>query len=102
MVAFNYFMNTIFDVHDKDVVFTPSDIGWIVGHNFITYGPLIRGGTAIMYEGKPVGTPDAGVYWRIIKEHNVKCFFVAPTAVRAIKKEDHEGHHIKLNHSKSL
>ncbi len=72
LVALSYFMKHIFDVHQRDVLFTPSDIGWIVGHNFITYGPQIRGGTAIMYEGKPVGTPNAGVFFRMIEEHKVK------------------------------
>jgi propionyl-CoA synthetase len=65
-------------------VFSPSDIGWIVGHMFVGYGPLIRGGTSIMFEGKPT-TPNPGVFWRMIEEYNVKTFFIAPTAVRAIK-----------------
>lgn len=83
-------------------MFTPSDIGWIVGHNFIVYAPLIRGATSVMYEGKPVGTPNPGVFWRMIEDYKVKCFFVAPTAVRAIKKEDHEGNFLKQHDMSSL
>lgn len=94
-MAFEYMMKHIFDLNARDVMFTPSDIGWIVGHNFIVYGPLIRGATSIMYEGKPVGTPNPGIFWRMIEEYKVKTFFIAPTAVRAIKKEDHEGDFVK-------
>mmetsp|Transcript_13172 Transcript_13172/g.13010 ORF Transcript_13172/g.13010 Transcript_13172/m.13010 type:complete len:102 (+) Transcript_13172:35-340(+) len=81
---------------------TPSDIGWIVGHSFIIYGPLLRGGTSVMYEGKPVGTPNSGVLFRMIEEHKVKIFFVAPTAVRAVKKEDYDGELIKQHDLRTL
>jgi len=91
LAAYNYALNYIFDLGPRDVMFASSDIGWIVGHNFIIYGPLVRGGTTVMYEGKPVGTPNAGVAWRIIEDYKVKSFFIAPTGVRAIKKEDLEG-----------
>ena len=90
-VAYNYMMKHIYNINQKDVMFTPSDIGWIVGHNFITYGPSMRGATSIMYEGKPVGTPNAGVFWRMIEDYKVNAFFIAPTAVRAIKKDDYNG-----------
>ena len=88
-------MKSIFDVHPKEVMFTPSDIGWIVGHSFVLFGPLLRGAAATMFDGKPVGTPDAGVFWRMIEEYRVKACFLAPTAVRAIEKEDFEGNLIK-------
>lgn len=91
LAAYNYSLNYIFDIGHKDVMFASSDIGWIVGHNFIIYGPLLRGGTTVMYEGKPVGTPNAGVVWRIVEDYKVKSLFIAPTGVRAIKKEDYEG-----------
>jgi propionyl-CoA synthetase len=72
-----------------------SDIGWIVGHNYIVYGPMLRGATSVMYEGKPIGTPNAGVFWRMVEEYKVNSLFSAPTAIRGIKKDDHEGHFIK-------
>lgn len=87
-VALNYSMNAIYGVDRGDVFWASSDIGWVVGHSYIVYGPLIKGCTTILYEGKPVRTPDAGAFWRVIAEHKVKTFFVAPTAFRAIKKED--------------
>src|SRR5665811_945339 len=65
-----------------------SDVGWVVGHSYIVYAPLIVGATTVLYEGKPVGTPDAGAFWRVISEHKVQALFTAPTAIRAIKKED--------------
>lgn len=83
-------------------MFASSDIGWIVGHNFIIYGPLVRGGTTVMYEGKPVGTPNPGVNWRIIEDYKVKAYFIAPTGVRAIKKEDFEGELLKQHDISSL
>jgi propionyl-CoA synthetase len=83
-------------------MFASSDIGWIVGHNFIIYGPLVRGGATVMYEGKPVGTPNAGVAWRIIEDYKVKSFFIAPTGVRAIKKDDYEGELMKQHDVSSL
>ena len=95
MAVYNYGFKNIYDLHRGDVMFATSDIGWIVGHNFIIYGPLLRGGTTVMYEGKPVGTPNAGVCWRICEDYKVKSFYIAPTGVRAIKKEDLGGEFIK-------
>ena len=89
-VALNWSMHAIYGVDAGDVFWGASDVGWVVGHSYIAYGPLIRGCTSILYEGKPVRTPDAGAFWRVIAEHRVKSFFVAPTAFRAIRKEDPE------------
>jgi len=89
-VALNYSMKAVYGVDAGDVFWAASDVGWVVGHSYIVYGPLIHGCTTILYEGKPVRTPDAGAFWRVIAEHRVKTFFVAPTAFRAIKKEDPE------------
>jgi acyl-coenzyme A synthetase/AMP-(fatty) acid ligase len=89
-VALNYSMGAVYDVDAGDVFWAASDVGWVVGHSYIVYGPLLRGCTTILYEGKPVRTPDAGAFWRVISQHRVKSFFVAPTAFRAIKKEDPE------------
>ena len=90
-VALWYSMQAVFDAQPGDVFWAASDVGWVVGHSYIVYGPLLRGCTTILYEGKPVGTPDAGAFWRVIGEHGVKTFFTAPTAFRAIKKEDPRG-----------
>ena len=90
-VALNYSMSAVYGVDAGDVFWAYSDVGWVVGHSYIVYGPLIKGCTSVMFEGKPVRTPDAGVFWRVIQDHSVKSFFVAPTAFRAIKKEDSEG-----------
>lgn len=87
-VALNYSMAAIYDCDVGDVYWAASDVGWVVGHSYIVYGPLFRGCTTILYEGKPVRTPDAGAFWRVLAEHKVKSFFVAPTAFRAVKKED--------------
>ena len=87
-VALNYSMGAIYDVGPGDVYWAASDVGWVVGHSYIVYGPLIKGCTTVLFEGKPVRTPDAGAFWRVIEQHHVKSFFVAPTAFRAIKKED--------------
>ena len=87
-VALNYTMHAVYGVDVGDVFWAASDVGWVVGHSYIAYAPLIKGCTSILYEGKPVRTPDAGAFWRVIAEHRVKSFFVAPTAFRAIKKED--------------
>ncbi len=87
-VALNYSMGAIYGVGVGDVYWAASDVGWVVGHSYIVYGPLIKGCASVLFEGKPVRTPDAGAYWRVIAEHGVKSFFVAPTAFRAIKKED--------------
>jgi propionyl-CoA synthetase len=84
-------MPNIYDVGAGEAMFTASDVGWVVGHSYIVYAPLLAGATTVLYEGKPVGTPDAGQFWRVIAENNVKSMFTAPTAFRAIKKEDPEG-----------
>ena len=87
-VALNYSMQALYDAHPGEVFWAASDIGWVVGHSYIVYAPLIRGCTTLLYEGKPVRTPDAGAFWRVIAEHRVNVFFTAPTAFRAIKRED--------------
>ena len=87
-VALNYSMKAVYNVEAGDVYWAASDVGWVVGHSYIVYGPLLKGCTTVLYEGKPVGTPDAGAFWRVISDHKVKSFFTAPTAFRAIKKED--------------
>jgi propionyl-CoA synthetase len=87
-VALKWSMKNLYGVDPGEVWWCGSDIGWVVGHSYIVYGPLIHGATSIMYEGKPVGTPDAGAYWRVIAQHGAVAFFIAPTAFRAIKKED--------------
>ena len=88
MVALKWTMGAIYNVDAGDVYWAASDVGWVVGHSYIVYGPLLKGCTTIVFEGKPVGTPDAGVFWRVISEHKVKVMFTAPTAFRAIKRED--------------
>jgi propionyl-CoA synthetase len=88
MVALKWTMSAVYNVAAGDVYWAASDVGWVVGHSYIVYGPLLKGCTTILFEGKPVGTPDAGVFWRVISEHNVKVMFTAPTAFRAIKRED--------------
>src|SRR5713101_2956273 len=90
-VALHWSMRNIYGVMPDEVFWTASDVGWVVGHSYIVYGPLIYGCTSVMYEGKPVGTPDAGAFWRVIDEHDVRVFFTAPTAFRAIKREDPDG-----------
>jgi propionyl-CoA synthetase len=94
MVALAWSMPYIYDCAVGDVFWAASDVGWVVGHSYIVYAPLLAGCTTILYEGKPVGTPDAGAYWRVIAENKVKALFTAPTAFRAIKKEDPKGEHI--------
>ncbi len=89
--ALNYSMKAIYNVEAGDVFWAASDVGWVVGHSYIVYGPLLAGCTTVMYEGKPVKTPDAGAFWRVCAEHQVSVLFAAPTAFRAIKKEDPEG-----------
>ncbi len=91
IVALKWTMKNIYNVDQDDVWWSASDIGWIVGHSYIVYAPLFKGCTTVLFEGKPVGTPDAGVFWRVISEHKIKSLFTAPTAFRAIKKEDPEG-----------
>ena len=88
MVALKWTMSAVYNVDAGDVYWAASDVGWVVGHSYIVYGPLLKGCTTVIFEGKPVGTPDAGVFWRVISEHNVKVMFTAPTAFRAIKRED--------------
>ena len=87
-------MRNIYGVEPGEVYWAASDVGWVVGHSYIVYGPLLNGNTTIVYEGKPVGTPDPGAFWRVIEQHKVAALFTAPTAFRAIKKEDPEGTHI--------
>ncbi len=91
LVALNWTMKNIYDADPGDVFWAASDVGWVVGHSYICYAPLIHGNTTIVFEGKPVGTPDAGTFWRVIQEHGVKVLFTAPTAFRAIKREDPNG-----------
>ncbi|MFZ3047769.1 MAG: AMP-binding protein, partial [Desulfatirhabdiaceae bacterium] len=90
MVALKWTMKAIYNVEAGDVYWAASDVGWVVGHSYIIYGPLLKGCTTILYEGKPVGTPDAGAFWRVISQHKIKAMFTAPTAFRAIKREDPE------------
>jgi len=90
-VAMAWTMANLYDIGPGETMFTASDVGWVVGHSYIVYAPLIVGATTIIYEGKPVGTPDAGQFWRVIAEHGAKAMFTAPTAFRAIKKEDPKG-----------
>ena len=91
IVALKWTMKNIYNIDQDDVWWSASDIGWIVGHSYIVYAPLFKGCATLLFEGKPVGTPDAGVFWRIISEYKIKSLFTAPTAFRAIKKEDPEG-----------
>ncbi|MEQ8395459.1 propionyl-CoA synthetase [Thalassobaculum sp.] len=91
LVALKWSMKNIYDVDPGDVYWAASDVGWVVGHSYIVYAPLFHGCTTVLYEGKPVGTPDAGAFWRVIADHKVKVMFTAPTAIRAIKKEDPDG-----------
>jgi len=94
-VALRYSMEAIYGVQPGDVYWAGSDVGWVVGHSYIVYAPLITGCTTILFEGKPVRTPDAGTYWRVMAQHKVRAFFTAPTAFRAIKKEDPKGQLLK-------
>lgn len=94
-VALNYTMSALYNVSAGDTFWAASDVGWVVGHSYIVYGPLLAGCTTIMYEGKPIRSPDAGAFWRVCEEHKVKVLFAAPTAFRAIKKEDPNGDLIK-------
>ncbi len=94
-VALRWSMENIYDTSPGEVYWAASDVGWVVGHSYIVYAPLLTGCTTVLYEGKPVGTPDAGAFWRVISEHGVKTMFTAPTALRAIKKEDPSGEHAR-------
>ncbi len=91
LVALNWTMSNLYGVKPGEVFWAASDVGWVVGHSYICYGPLIHGNTTIVFEGKPVGTPDAGTFWRVIQDHKVVSLFTAPTAFRAIKRDDPEG-----------
>jgi propionyl-CoA synthetase len=105
MVALVWSMKYLYDVAPGEVYWAASDIGWVVGHSYIVYAPLLNGSTTVLYEGKPVGTPDAGAFWRVASEHKVAALFTAPTALRAIKKEDPAGEQIRkydLSHLRTL
>ena len=91
MVALAWTMTHLYDVQPGDAYWAASDVGWVVGHSYIVYGPLLNRNTTVMFEGKPVGTPDAGVFWRIIEQNDVRVFFTAPTAIRAIRQVDPDG-----------
>jgi propionyl-CoA synthetase len=93
--ALAWSMPNVYDVSAGETIFTGSDVGWVVGHSYIVYAPLLAGATTVLYEGKPVGTPDAGQFWRVVAEHGVKTLFTAPTAFRAIKKEDPDGEYAR-------
>jgi propionyl-CoA synthetase len=94
-VSLRWSLEKIYDTKPGEIYWAASDVGWVVGHSYIVYGPLLTGCTTILYEGKSVGTPDPGAFWRVISQHKVKTLFTAPTAFRAIKKEDPKGEHIK-------
>lgn len=99
-VALNYSLEKIYNINEDDVFWAASDVGWVVGHSYICYAPLLKGCTTVVYEGKPIRTPDAGSFWRMIEEYNISLLFAAPTAFRAIKKEDSEGNEL-LNYNLS-
>jgi propionyl-CoA synthetase len=101
-VALVWSMRNIYGIPSDEVFWTASDVGWVVGHSYIVYAPLIYGCTTVMYEGKPVGTPDAGAFWRVIGQHEVRVFFTAPTAFRAIKREDPDGRLIRQHDLKKF
>lgn len=94
LVALRWTMKNVYGVEPGEVFWSASDLGWAVGHSYIVYGPLFNGNTTVLYEGKPVGTPDPGAFWRVISEHKVRVFFTAPTAFRAIKREDPNGDYL--------
>lgn len=103
--ALKYSMKNIYNTDPGEVFWAASDVGWVVGHSYIVYGPLLHGCTTVLYEGKPIGTPDAGAFWRVIERHKVSTLFTAPTAIRAIKKEDSEGKFLQqydIAHLKSI
>jgi propionyl-CoA synthetase len=102
-VALKYSMSALYDARPGEPYWAASDIGWVVGHSYIVYAPLLNGNTSILYEGKPVGTPDAGAFWRVVSQHGVQTLFTAPTAFRAIRREDPEGRFIQKHQpAKSL
>lgn len=102
MVAMKWTMKNIYGIDPGDVMWAASDVGWVVGHSYIVYAPLLQGATTLIYEGKPVGTPDAGIFWRVIERHGVNVLFTAPTAIRAIKREDPEGSLIGKSDTSSM
>jgi propionyl-CoA synthetase len=95
LVALEWSMTNVYGMEPGEVFWAASDLGWAVGHSYIVYGPLLHGNTTILYEGKPVGTPDPGAFWRVISQHQVRALFCAPTAFRAIKREDHKGDYVR-------
>ncbi|KPK40493.1 MAG: propionate--CoA ligase [Gammaproteobacteria bacterium SG8_47] len=104
-VALKWSMKAVYNVDAGEVYWAASDVGWVVGHSYIVYGPLLKGCTTVMYEGKPVGTPDPGAFWRVVSQHKVATMFTAPTAFRAIKKEDPHGDYLRqydLSHFRAL
>jgi len=101
-VAMAWSLRHVYDVQPGQVWWAASDVGWVVGHSYIVYAPLISGATSVLYEGKPVGTPDAGAFWRVIAQHGVEALFTAPTAIRAIKKQDPDGELLKKHPIASL
>ena len=105
MVALKWTMKNIYDINPGEVYWAASDVGWVVGHSYIVYAPLLHGCATVMFEGKPIGTPDAGTFWRVIADHKVAALFTAPTAFRAIRKEDPQGEFIgkyDLSHFRTL
>jgi len=94
-VALYWSMKNIYGVDPGEVFWAASDVGWVVGHSYIVYAPLLHGNTTVLYEGKPVGTPDPGAFWRVVAQHDVKTLFTAPTAIRAIKRDDYEGEYLR-------
>ena len=95
LVALEWSMKNVYGIKPGEVFWAASDLGWAVGHSYIVYGPLLHGNTTVLYEGKPVGTPDPGAFWRVISQHRVRALFTAPTAFRAIKREDHAGNYLR-------
>jgi propionyl-CoA synthetase len=102
MVALTWTMKNLYGVEPGEVFWSASDVGWVVGHSYIVYGPLLYGATTIVYEGKPIGTPDAGAFWRVVEEYKAVALFTAPTAFRAIRKEDPDATFLKKYSTKSL
>ncbi|MGJ7441438.1 propionyl-CoA synthetase [Aquipuribacter sp. MA13-6] len=101
-VALTWAIRNVFDLHPGETMFTASDVGWVVGHSFIVYAPLLVGATTVMYEGKPVGTPDAGAFWRVVEQNGVSVMFTAPTAMRAVRKVDPMGRQVRAHDTSSL
>jgi propionyl-CoA synthetase len=101
-VALRWSMANVFDVGPGEVMLTASDVGWVVGHSYIVYAPLLTGATTVLYEGKPVGTPDAGAFWRLVADYQVKVLFTSPTAIRAVKRDDPDGELMKRYDLSSL